>query len=153
MRVLQLQGRHTWEDGCQMLSRLPRPHIAGPPLLERQYPQTRPHTDQTPEAHTRVSKALPAPVEHQGRHRQVTHRPTTQDTHNRDHVIQVPLALSATGSPSVPKTPQPGMKKITTSFIRETQSKQRPSCPFLAYCWHPSEGQHHQHSPTIHPTN
>lgn len=47
-----------------------------PPLLERQYPQTRPHTDQTPEAHTRVSKALPAPVEHQGRHRQVTHRPT-----------------------------------------------------------------------------
>ena len=26
--------------------------------------------------HTRVSKALPAPVEHQGRHRQVTHRPT-----------------------------------------------------------------------------
>jgi hypothetical protein len=46
------------------------------PLLERQYPQTRPHTGQTPEAHTRVSKALPAPVEHQGRHRQVTHRPT-----------------------------------------------------------------------------
>ena len=50
------------------------------PILEvptlGQYPQTRPHTGQTPEAHTRVSKALPAPVEHQGRHRQVTHRPT-----------------------------------------------------------------------------
>ena len=37
--------------------------------------------------------------------------PNTQDTHNRDHVIQVPLALSATGSPSVPKIPQPGMKR------------------------------------------
>ena len=35
--------------------------------------------------------------------------PNTQDTHNGEKVIQVPLALSAEGSPSAPKTPQRGM--------------------------------------------
>ena len=32
--------------------------------------------------------------------------PDTQDTHNGEKVIQVPLALSAEGSPSAPKTPR-----------------------------------------------
>ena len=111
MRVLQLQGGHTWEDGCQILSRLPRPHIGGPhswkdSTLRQDLTPVRP---QRP--HTRVSKALPAPVEHQGRHRQVTHRPTLRIHTTGTHVIQVLLALSATGSPSVPKIPQPGMKR------------------------------------------
>ena len=98
------------------------------PLLERQYPQTRPHTDQTPEAHTRVSKALPAPVEGTVKSLTAQHSGYTQ---------QGPRHTGAAGPEcdrftQCTQDPPAGDEKITTSFTRETQSKQRPSCPFLS---------------------